>query len=82
MLCAILRVTEKTATGLGRWKSINHLGKADRFANMPTIGFLDSLRWTLMILISQLIGALVASGLTFLLIAFGIPLLISLRFGG
>jgi hypothetical protein len=44
---------------------------------MPTTGFLDSLRYIFLIMLAQIAGAILGGILLFLLIAYGIPFLIT-----
>jgi len=72
------RIAEKSAIGLFRWATTDHLGTAKFLANMPPMGFLDTLTMILVTFVTGILGAIVAGFLMFLLIGFGIPLLFSL----
>ena len=37
------RITEKAITGLGRWATTDHTGTAKLLANLPPMGFIDTL---------------------------------------
>jgi len=56
----------------------DHIGAATRFAKMPPMGFVDTMRMALVTLVAGILGALLSGFLMFLLIAFGIPMLLSL----
>lgn len=71
------KVTDKAVTGLARWALTDHTGITKRLTSMPTMGFLDSLKYILMQLLLSILASIVAGVLTFLLIAYGIPFLIS-----
>ena len=43
---------------------------------MPAMGFIDSMKFILMQLLLSILASIVAGALTFVLIAYGIPLLI------
>jgi hypothetical protein len=73
---AIAKVTDKAVTGLFRYAVTDHLGVGKRFLNMPAMGFLDTVRYLALTLVSSLIAAVVMGGLYFVLIAFGLPFLL------
>lgn len=72
------RIAEKSAVGLAHWATTDHTGTVKFVANMPAMGFIDTIRTLLMTLVISILSAVLASFLFFLLIAFGIPLLLSL----
>ena len=68
----------KAIVGLGRWATTDHTGTAKFLANMPAMGFIDTIRTLLVTMVISMLSAVLASFLFFLLIAFGIPLLLGL----
>lgn len=67
---------EKAAVGLFRWMTTDHIGQGKTFQNIPTIGFFDTIRYILMQLIFGILGAVLSGAIAYVLIAYGIPLLI------
>jgi hypothetical protein len=72
------RMTEKAAVNLARWATTDHTGSVKFFATMPRMGFVDTLIMALAHIVMSIVGAVVSAVLFFLLIAYGIPLLLSL----
>jgi hypothetical protein len=72
-----VRTADKAVTGLARWATTDHLGSAQKFANIRWTGFRDTLEQIVVVIIVQLVGAVVCGLSAFLLIAYGIPFLIS-----
>jgi hypothetical protein len=72
------KYAEKAIVGLAHWATTDHTGAARFFANMPPMGFIDTIRTLLVTMVISMLSAVLASFLFFLLIAFGIPLLLSL----
>ncbi|MDO8713325.1 MAG: hypothetical protein Q7K13_02450 [Polynucleobacter sp.] len=70
--------TEKAITRLGRWAITDHTGTAKLLANLLPMGFIDTLITVAVTVLCSLLGAAVSAALFFLLIAYGIPLLLSL----
>jgi len=64
--------------GLARWATTDHTGSAKFLANLPPLGFIDTLSIILVHIVTTILGAIVSGFLMFLLIAFGIPMLLSL----
>ncbi len=73
---SIAKVGDEAATGLFRFATTDHTGITQRLINMPAMGFLDTLKYILMQLLLSILASIVAGVLTFLLIAYGIPILI------
>ena len=69
---------EKAITGLGRWATTDHTGTAKLLANLPPMGFIDTLKTVAVTVLCSLLGSVVSAALFFVLIAYGIPLLLSL----
>ena len=69
---------EKAITGLGRWATTDHTGTAKLLANLPPMGFIDTLMTVAVTVLCSLLDAVVSAALFFVLIAYGIPLLLSL----
>ena len=72
------RTTERAVVGLARWATTDHTGISKMLITMPGLGFVDSLKYSAMLLLISLAGILVAGVLYFLLFAFGVPFLLSL----
>jgi hypothetical protein len=72
------RIAEKSIVGLARWAMTDHMNTSQLLANIPKMGFIDTLVMTLGTLLSLLLGAVASGAMVFLMIAFGIPLLLSL----
>ncbi len=72
------RYASKAAVGLFRWATTDHTGSAKFLANMPPMDFLDTMTMILVTLVTGILGAFVAGFLMFLLIGFGVPMLLSL----
>ena len=70
------RIAEKAITGLGRWATTDHTGTAKLLANLPPMGFSDALMTVAVTVLCSLLGAVVSAALFFVLIAYGIPLLL------
>jgi hypothetical protein len=65
------RTVDKTATGLGRWATTDHSGMGKALANMPSTGFLDSVRYILTQLLITVVGAVLMGIWVFLLVGYG-----------
>lgn len=74
------RATEKSAVGLASWATTDHSGMARALSNMPPMGFFSTLWYILMQFLIAVAGAVLSGALVFILIAFGIPLLITILF--
>jgi len=72
------RIAEKSAVGLARWATTDHTGSAKFFANLPALGFVDTLTIVAAHVFATILGACVSGFLIFLLIAYGIPVLLML----
>jgi len=66
------------AVGLARWVTTDHSGTGKLLANLPPMGFIDTLSMIAVTLLCSLLGALGSGVLMFLLVAYGIPALLSL----
>jgi hypothetical protein len=62
------KVTEKAATGLFRWATTDHYGMTERLSNMPSMGFVDTLKYILVQLVITIVAALATGLLVFLAI--------------
>ena len=40
------KAAEKAITGLGRWATTDHTGTAKLLANLPPMGFVNTLTWS------------------------------------
>ena len=70
------RFTDKAVVGLVRFATTDHTGISQRLADMPDMGFLDSLKYILLQMLISILAAIVTGVMTFLLIAYGIPFLL------
>ena len=78
---ATFRTADKAAVGLFRWAATDHTGFGDALTRMPSgIGFLASVKYTLEHFLISVFCALIGGVLMFVLIAFGIPFLITGHF--
>lgn len=76
------RTVEKTATGLAHWATTDHFGFGQMLQNIPTMGFLDSIRFASILFLIQLVRIIIGAVLMGLLIGVGIPFLITILLGG
>lgn len=74
------RATEKAAVGLFHWMTTDHIGQGRTFQNIPTIGFFDTIRYILKQIIFGILGAVLTGAIGYVLIAYGIPFLITGHF--
>jgi hypothetical protein len=79
-LAITLGASERAAVGLAKWMTTDHSGMARALANMPPMGFKDTLIFMLIRLVGAVIGAVLTGVWVFLLIAYGIPFLITGHF--
>ena len=68
---------DRAASALGRWATTDHTGFSQSLSNMPPLGFRDTLRYILTRFLITMAGGLLSALIVFLLIAFGVPALIS-----
>ncbi len=69
-------IAEKSAVGLARFVMSDPSGSSKFFANMPRLGFIDTLTIVLVQIVTTILGACVSGFLLYLLIAYGIPALL------
>lgn len=74
------RTTGTLFNHLFRWMTTDHMGTGKSLSNMPRMGLLDTLSYICMIFLAGLVGAVVAGLTAFLIIAYGIPLVIHFLF--
>lgn len=72
------KYASKAAVGLGRWATTDHTGSAKFFANMPRLGFVDTITIALVHIVTTILGAIGSAFVVYLLIAYGIPALLFL----
>ena len=70
------KAAEKAITGLGRWATTDHTGTAKLLANLPPMGWMHTLGFVLIHILCSILGAVVSAALVYVLIAYGIPLLL------
>jgi len=73
---ACRHLTSKAITGLGRWAVTDHTGTAKLLANLPAMGWIDTLITLLVTAVLSVLGALASAAMVFLLVTAGIPLLL------
>jgi hypothetical protein len=71
------RTADQIASGLARWITTDHTGIGKALENMPKMGFVDSMQYILLHLLIAISGAVFMGLGIFLLLAFGIPFLIT-----
>jgi hypothetical protein len=71
---------DRAASSLGRWATTDHSGFSRSMINMPHMGFIDGCRYILAHLAIALIGSLLYGLMIFMMIAVGIPALLSALF--
>lgn len=74
------RTAEKSVVGLASWATTDHSGMGRALSNIPSMGLLDTLGYIIKQFLIAVAGAVLSGALVFLLIAFGIPLLIAIIF--
>lgn len=76
------KLGSRAIVGLSRWVVTDHTGMGTRMRNTPKMGFIDSILDGITYLIGYLIitvtGAVLMGILVYVLIAYGIPLLLGL----
>lgn len=71
------RRIDKAAASFSRWATTDHYGAGDRLARMPKLPLMATIRYVFALLLGTLISAAVTGISAYLLIAYGIPLLLS-----
>lgn len=71
-------VADKGFTNVAKWVTKDHSGFGRAMNDMPKMGFIDSCKYIALHFIFAIIGTVLSAALVFILIAFGIPLLIQL----
>lgn len=72
------RMAEKAAVGMARWATTDHTGSAKFLGNMPSMGFIDTISMMLVMIVTTILGVVGSGFIVYLLIAYGIPLLLGL----
>ena len=62
---------------LGKWMTTDHTGFSRSLSNMPPLGFKEACHYILVRFLIMLAGAVLSGAIVFVMIAFGIPALIS-----
>jgi hypothetical protein len=70
------KVTDRAVTGYLKWATTDHSGIVQRLCSMPKMGFIETVLASLVHLVISIIAAVVTGALAFVLIAYGIPLLL------
>lgn len=71
--------TAKAISALGRWAVTDHTGTAKPLANLPPMGFIDTLTTLLVTAVLSVLGAVASAAMLFLLVAVAIPLLLGAK---
>lgn len=74
------RTTEKAVVGLFRWMATDHSGVGKALLNMPSMGFFETIGYVFRQFLYGVFGAVLTGALVFVLIAYGIPFLITGHF--
>lgn len=77
-----LRTADKAAVGLFKWASTDHSGMGRAMSNLPLmgLGFFGSVKYILSSFLFAIAGAVLSGVWVFILIAYGIPFLITGHF--
>lgn len=73
---SVAKVSGKAAKGLFLWASTDHSGIAERLADMPKMGFLDSLKYIFVQMVISIVITLATALMVFLIVAYAIPYLL------
>ena len=76
----IYRHADRAASSLGRWATTDHSGFSQTILNMPPMKFIDGCRYILLHLAIALAGTVLYGLMIFVMIAVGIPALLSALF--
>jgi hypothetical protein len=71
---------DRAATAIGRWIVTDHTGFSQAMSDMPKMGFKDTCYYIIVELLIMVAGVLLHGVLIFVMIAFGIPALLSVLF--
>jgi hypothetical protein len=74
-------MAEKSAEGLFRWATTDHSGMTKAMINMPSMGFIDTIKYMLTCLCYTVVYAVVMGVAVFFTVAFWIPFLLGMLFG-
>ncbi len=74
------RHLDHAASTIGRWIVTDHTGFTQAMLDMPPMGFKASCRYIMHNFLVAIAGALLTGIIAFVMIAFGVPALISLLF--
>jgi hypothetical protein len=74
------RTVGKAVEAVGRWATTDHTGITQTLSRMPPMGFRDTLVYTLIHLVLGVLGAVLTGAWIAVLIAYGIPFLITGHF--
>lgn len=67
----------KAAASAFKWATTDHTGLSDALGRMPKMGFLDTLRYILLLTLASIAGYAVGAVLIYLFFAYGISFLIT-----
>jgi len=68
---------DRAASALGKWMTTDHTGFSRSLSNMPPLGFKEACHYILVRFLIMLAGAVLSGAIVFVMIAFGIPALLS-----
>ena len=70
------KATDRAVAGYLQWATKDHTGIVQRLSRMPKMGFIDTVLTSLVHLVISIIAAVVTGAIVFVVIAYGIPLLL------
>ena len=70
----------KAAAGAAKWATTDHTGLSDALGRMPKMGFFDTLRYTLLLVLASIASYAVGAIMIYLFFAYGIPFLFTVSF--
>lgn len=76
----LYRHADRAASSLGRWATTDHSGFSQSMLNMPPMKFIEGCRYILVHLAIALAGTVFYGLMIFVMIAVGIPVLLSALF--
>jgi len=68
---------DRAASKLGKWATTDHTGVSQTLSNLPKMGFMDSCLYVATRFVIAVIASLFGGLLVFIMIAFGLPALLS-----
>ncbi len=69
----ILQTADKSMSALGKWAITDHTGISQSLINMPSMGFIDTCKYIVTMILISVAGAIGTGLMIYLLICYGIP---------